>query len=174
MGRVLVVQQVHTRWTKEARGGRNAVLRNAVPESRSLPVERMKNAKPRVLHHQLTYGYEQFTQPTGDLLRGTSVWGSFTFGCVTVHGDEEGVSATFRYDRGCAGVPDRGWARKTLFLTGDTWGQIVYNGRFVPDWDGDWWYEKMVVNIGLFERLSSGLFTRTEPTYRFSAMSELF
>ena len=95
-------------------------------------------------------------------------------GCVAVdHGEEEAI-ATFRYDRSCGGEPDRRGARKTLRIGVNEWGQIVYNGRFQDYDEGGWWYEKMVVNVGLFERLTPGVFTKQEPTCRYSAMGELF
>ncbi|MCW3094964.1 MAG: hypothetical protein JWL77_582 [Chthonomonadaceae bacterium] len=172
MSKILVVQQVHTYWTKAARGGENAVRRNAVPESAKLPVQRVDRKGLIVMHHRLTYGGD-FSQPY-EKIHINPTLRPLTIGCVTIHSTDEGAIATFRYDRGCAGAPDRGWARKTMLLTANEWGQFAYNGRFVPAYDGNWWYEKMVVNVGLFEQLTSGLFTREEPTYRFTAMGDLF
>jgi len=99
---------------------------------------------------------------------------SLVVGCVTIERTEGAVSVNFRYKAHCAGAPNRSWTRKTLVITGRQWGQIVYNGRFPYSWQADWWYEKMVINVGLFERLTPDLFIHTEPTYRFSAMGELF
>ena len=80
--------------------------------------------------------------------------------------------ATFRYRSPCAGAPPRVWAYKALSIAEGEWGQFVYNGRFSRE--DYWWYEKHVVNVGLFERLASGVFTRNEATSRFEAMADLF
>jgi hypothetical protein len=60
---------------------------------------------------------------------------------------------------------------KTLVLAVNEWGQISYNGRFAEE--GGWLYEKTVVNVGLFEPPSNGVFTNAGPTHRYSAMGHL-
>ena len=82
-------------------------------------------------------------------------------GCTVMDFVDTEVTADFQYDRGCGGAPERRWARKTLEITIGQWGQIVYNGRFTGE--DFWWYEKHVVNVGQFENISSGVFTRCAP-----------
>ncbi len=174
MGNVVVVQQIRTHWTKASRGGDNAVKRNAVPEAARVPIHRIVGDNLILVHHLLEYEERDgFSRPREEIRINPTVR-PLVVGCVTIDHSENQAIMTFRYDRGCGGAPDRGWTRKTLRLVVNEWGQIVYNGRFSPVWEGNWWYEKMVVNVGLFERLMPGVFTKQEPTCRFAAMDELF
>jgi hypothetical protein len=170
---ILIVQQIVTTWTKEARGGENAVKRNRVPEAAKLPVERLDAAGLILLQQNLFFGSGDFVKPREKIVINSTLR-PLSVGCVTVYDAKDGVAAVFRYDSKCGGAPERGWARKTLRAAENEWAQIVYNGRFAPGWEGDWWYEKKVVNVGLFDHLTSGVFTRSAPTYRFEAMGELF
>jgi hypothetical protein len=174
MGHIVVAQHIRTKWTKASCGGEDAVRRNGVPEAANVPVQRIPKGNLILVHHVLQYREaDGFRQPKEEI-RVNPALQMLALGCVTVYHTTDEVIATFRYnyDSGCK--PNRGWARKTLRLTLNEWGQIVYNGRFVPGWDGDQWYRKTVVNVGMVERLTPGLFTREEPTCRFSAMAELF
>jgi hypothetical protein len=174
MGNIIVVQQVRTTWTKASRGGENAGRRNAVLEVARVPVERIPAGNLVLAHHSLSYGEGNgFAQSTEEVQVNPPTR-PLVIGCVNVDYSEEAVTVTFHWDYRCGGAPDRGWARKTLHVRVNEWGQIVYNGRFNSGWDGPWYYQKMVVNVGLFERLTPGLFTRQEPTCHFSAMAELF
>lgn len=174
MGNIVIVQQIRTKWTKELRGGENAGKRNAVPEVARVPVHRIKADGLVLVHHSLSYGeYGGFSQPYEEIHVNLTVR-PLAIGCVTIDPEKEEVIATFRYDNQCGGAPYRGWARKTLPLAVNEWGQIVYNGRFQDYNGGHWWYEKTVANVGLFERLIPGAFTKQEPVCRFSAMGELF
>jgi hypothetical protein len=174
MGNVVVVQQIHTRWSKACRGGENAGKRNAVPEIARIPVQHITEANLTLVHHLLGYGERNgFSKPYEEVRINSSVR-PLTVGCVSIDYSEEQALVTFRYNRVCGGAPDRSWARKLLSMAVNEWSQTVYNGRFAPDWGGDWWYEKMVVNVGLFEHIKPGVFTRQEPTCQFNAIGELF
>jgi hypothetical protein len=172
MGHIVIVQHIHTHWTKASRGGENARIRNGVPEAAKVPVQRIAAGNLNLIYHVLQYWEaDGYRQPREEIRINPTVR-PLAIGCVTIDHTTEEVIATFRYDQGCAGAPDRGWARKTLHLAVGEWGQIVYNGRFTGE--DYWWYENTVVNVGLVERLTPGLFTRQEPNCRFSAMAELY
>ena len=79
-----------------------------------------------------------------------------------------------RSARDCGGAPRRAGLQRTFHLQINEWGQIVYNGRFSDRDEGSWWYEKKVVNVGLFERLIPSMFISEAPTYRYEAMAHLF
>lgn len=171
---VAIIQQIGTKWTKASRGGANAVKRNAVPEVATVPVHRVQADHLVVLHHSLFYGERTwFSEPFENIAVNPPAL-PLVIGCVTITRAAEEVAVTFQYNRKCGGAPERGWAHKTMHLGLNMWGQVVYNGRFAPGWEGDWWYEKVVVNIGLFERITPGVFTCSEPTDRFRAMGQLF
>ncbi len=169
-GRVVVVQQIKTTWTKASRGGDAAARRNAVPEVAQVPVHRAEVAGLKILLHQLLYsGRSGFADPVEKLVENPD-HDPLRLGGVTIDTTEELLRAEFTWSREC-GAPDRGWMRKTLLLGVNEWGQICYNGRFAEE--AGWVYEKIVVNAGLFEPPSGEVFTRTEPTQRYSAMGHL-
>ena len=171
---MIVLQQIHTIWTKKSRGGPGAVQRNAVPEVAKIPLQQVRSSDVSLLLHRLTYHErEGFSHPHERLEENLSVK-PLQIGCMTIDYGEGILIASFRYTRECGGAPERGWMRKTLQIGLNEWGQIVFNGRFSPAWEGDWWYEKTVVNMGLFDQPSNSVFTRSQPTYRYAAMSHLY
>jgi hypothetical protein len=167
---IVVIQHIVTKWDKSARGGENAVQRNAVPEAAKLSVAQWEGRGIEVLQQSLYYRWDRSVDPIERITTNPPAR-PIRIGCVVVEVAGEEVTAEFRYDRGCGGAPERGWARKTMRVSQEMWVQMVYNGRFTGE--DYWWYEKHVVNVGLFERLSSGLFTRCAPATRFEAMGEL-
>lgn len=139
-----------------------------------MPVERRGNGNPTVIHQSLRYSEKRcFARPKETIVIDPEAR-PFALGCVTIDWSGEYVSATFRYTRSCGGAPDRNWAHQTFHPAIDAWCQFVYNGRFSPDWDGDWWYEKTVVNIGLFTRLTPSVFMVDAPAHRYDASGRLF
>lgn len=167
---ILVVQHIMTSWGKEARGGKGAVLRNAVPDAAKLPLSSLKPDELTFLSHYLRFN----AQPTGPHERIFIENPTFPLvvGGVIINPAAEAVLARFRYTFAC-GAPDRGWMQKTLRIAANEWGQIIYNGRFSAD-EAGWWYEKHVINVGWFERLTPHVFTREAPTHRFNASALLF
>ena len=173
MGNLVIVQQINTHWTKASRGGESAGRRNAVPEIACVPIERIAGEPHSLVHHRISYGERSgFAHPREEICINPTI-APLVVGCVTIGYTDHEARAAFYYERGCGGAPERGWAQQTIHLAVNEWGQIVYNGRF-GGWDCGWWYEKTVVNIGLFEHITSDVFTRRKPDYRFAAMAKLF
>ncbi|HZT41228.1 MAG TPA: hypothetical protein VFA07_03520 [Chthonomonadaceae bacterium] len=171
---MVIIQQIHTLWTKKSRGGPGAVQRNAVPEVAKVPLQQVQVSEVSLLLHRLTYRESKgFSCPYECQEENPSVR-PILVGCVTIDHGEDIIVASFRYTMECGGAPYRGGKQKTLQIGTNEWGQIVYNGRFAPEWEGDWWYEKMVVNVGLFEPPSNSVFTRSKPTYRYAAIGHLY
>jgi hypothetical protein len=50
---------------------------------------------------------------------------------------------------------------------------MIADGRFVRAGDGDWWYEKHVINAGLFIRHDRYRFLSSEPSSEFKAPARL-
>ncbi|HEX8161615.1 MAG TPA: hypothetical protein VF538_07060 [Pyrinomonadaceae bacterium] len=98
-----------------------------------------------------------------------------TVGCVKIEVTPERLIVAYEYDDKCGGRPPRrgksGAALKEVVAVGPgSWARVKYNGRFVGD---EWWYEKVVVNVGLFRRHEPGAFCSTEPAYEVTHMAEL-
>ena len=172
---IVVIQEIETVWTKSARGGKRAILRNAIPEAVKIPYNLTDIINIQRLYHSLRYNtnYKQRTQPTEDI-RVSSTFHSITAGCVHVEGNNNLVLASFQYNIECGGAPNRKWLGKTLRIAPNEWGQMIYNGLFVYRGSHFWLCKKTVVNVGIFERITPGLFTRSAPTHRFSAMAEIW
>ena len=179
MGRVIIVQQIESEWSKAARGGARAVRRNAVSEAAKVPLHQIQTSGLIFLHHKLCYfERDNFQTPheeitTNPTVRPLAVGCVTVDDCVTINEYADGVSAKFAYTERCGGAPTRRGMQKTLTFALNEWGQIVYNGRF-SNWEDSWRYEKMTVNIGVFDPLSNSVFTRRPPTARYSAMAHLF
>jgi hypothetical protein len=99
---------------------------------------------------------------------------------VMISLDQEILHVSFAYSPSC-GAPSRPWAVKQFELRSGQWVQIVYNGRFSSGSDYDycretsrWWYEKTVVNVGLFDAVERDLFTRGDPNCRYTLYSRLW
>jgi len=175
---IIVVQEINTRWSKKSRGGADAERRNAVPHrleisTRSIPTGAIPVHGATVVHHKAYYDEgDAFAEPRIDFAVNPLL--PLKIGCVAVDPTDTGAIAAFRYDTAFGGAPERGWARKTMWVELGTWVQIAYNGRFSIGYDGYWEYRKTVVNVGVFEHISSRAFTSTDPSDRFEAMGHLF
>jgi hypothetical protein len=173
MARIVIVQQIEVEWSKASRGGQGAVWRNAVREVAKVPLNRIV-ASDLVLVQQKLWFFERnkFALPKETIILNPTVK-PLVIGCVSVDYSDDAVVAGFAFNSACGGAPNRSGIRQTLVLTLNEWGQIVYNGRFAPAYDGDWWYEKMVVNVGIFDPPSNSVFTRSQPNQTCSAMAHL-
>jgi hypothetical protein len=50
----------------------------------------------------------------------------------------------------------------------------VFNGRYSLAWEGGWWYEKKVVNVGLFNMPSEMTFRDGTPEVILDRMAMLY
>jgi hypothetical protein len=190
---VLVVQEIYTSWTKASRGGAQAAERNRTPEAMRLPLELAQADPIRVFYHQVRFLERTgFQQPHERVAVDTFVYPEY--GCTTVEHSTDAVWLTYAYSTARGGAPNREpspWMQcahsiaqgsepepqlrqRRLRAPLGHWVQVRENGRFAPAWDGDWWYQKVVVNAGLFESLSEGLFTAISPLEQYSAMADLW
>lgn len=173
MSHILLVQRLRTCWTKASRGGAGAVLRNRVPEIAEVPPQCLRPEGAGYVLHELTFvERDDFAAPQESL----EIHGErepFSVGCVRITRGLEAVTLEYRWDRGCAGAPERGWSRNVVTIRAGEWAQIRYNGRFSVGWDCVWKYEKNVLNVGLFPALEGNAFRGSEPAVRFSDMAHL-
>jgi hypothetical protein len=128
MGYIVVGQHIHTKWTNASRGGENARKRNTVKEAAKLPVQRIPEGNLILVHHVLQYWEaDGFRQPKEEIRINPTVR-PLVIGCATIDHSVEEVVAAFRYNQGCSGAPDRGWARKTLHPGVGEWGRLFITG----------------------------------------------
>ncbi len=169
---ILVIQAIKTIWGKAARGGELARLRNAVPQALPLPLQQSAHTLSNIQHHAQFLEHVRWGTPEERVVL-NSLPGPITVGCVTIEQGHDRVWATYQYRRECGGAPERHNERKTMVANVQHWIQVLWNGRFSPGWEGDWWYEKTVVNVGLFETLMPNLFTDSLPSVLYQSLRQI-
>lgn len=170
---VLIVQLIETTWTKASRGGQGASVRNSVPEQIRLALPAVGSRSFTTLYHDLIYDERaDFVQPTSTIqLDPIQVPRT---GCCSIDRTTTSATVRYRYQRTNGGAPDRGWLQHTLRVEPEQWVQVRENGRFAPGWDGDWWYHKVVVNVGLFAQVHPDVFVQAPPIAQFDALAQLW
>jgi hypothetical protein len=172
---MVLIQEIRSVWSKASRGGAAAASRNSVPEAVRFPMDRSKAAAHKIFHQSLIYGEtNDFAEP----LKSGMVESSshlIIIGCVRIEVTSEHVMVAYEYDYRCGGLPPRQSRpginlREEVIVEPDSWVCIKYNGRFSGD---EWWYEKVVVNIGLFQKPDAEVFSSREPVDEISQMAEL-
>jgi hypothetical protein len=159
---MILIQEIRGIWSKASRGGAAAALRTSVPEA-------------ALFHQLLVYGEaNDFTEPlNAEIVELES--DSISVGCVKISAPSEQLVVAYEYDYGCGGLPPRLRRpginlREELIVGRESWVRVKYNGRFSGD---EWWYEKVVVNVGLFQNPDAGLFGSTKPAGEISQMAAL-
>jgi hypothetical protein len=163
---MILIQRIRSKWDKKARGGPAAVSRSAIPEAVKIPVHQYRNSA--FVYQDRFYG-SSLNGFREEICVGAE--NPLILGCVTLNIGSGDLEAIFRYDAGCGGAPYRWSEPKTFRLQDGQWVQIAYNGRF--SWNDYWWYEKTVINAGVFQMPKSGIFLNNEPTHRFSSLALL-
>jgi hypothetical protein len=161
----VLVQRIKTVWTKKSRGGRLASLRNAVPEALAVPFEGRRGAAGFVIHEVVYHEADEFGGPLSVSLK-EFAGDRLEVGCVTVRLSGDDVVVEYLHSYG-GGAPVRrgrgGLAPPRSFALGrGQFGRVIHNGRFSGD---EWWYEKVVVNVGGRGRQSPAAFTRGGPAF---------
>src|SRR5262245_43942324 len=144
---MVVIQEVHTSWTKDSRGAPGATARNAVPERLAFTTSVGHHA---VLEHLARYG-EESGFVASETVTSYDAPASLRYGCVRVVVDDSRVQVIWRYDPGYIGAPERdeGPPKEAFVVSLGQWGRVRYNGRLTSD-EGGWWYRKVVLNVGIF------------------------
>jgi hypothetical protein len=171
---LLIVQHIGIYWTKETRGGKGAVLRNAVPEA--LPLINMPSpADPLALICESTIfrGQNSYQKPASSIKTKALTPGEgLDFHCVHVCVEREQALVLYTYGTECAGAPRRYNDPRHFTLATGEWMRVMFNGR-LTDWERRWYYQKTILNIGLFEKIARNAFLG-EPTRIFSDMAMMW
>jgi hypothetical protein len=95
-------------------------------------------------------------------------------GCVIVQKEDHRLRVRWHYTPEDAGMPLRPTKKKDIFELGlNQWGRVIYNGRFSEE-EGGWWYNKTVLNIGLFEEVAASVFVETIPDLVMNKTARLY
>lgn len=156
----LVVQDISMSWDKNSRGGKWAVLRNAVPDALPLKDIPVVDAPLTRIFHYADYGSHTKYQKPGMRITAEAIvpekWFHFPCTEVRVTDGQAVVEYSFRVDEG--GMPDRYAYTRTYTLSVGDWMRIMFNGRFTDRDNRQWWWQKTILNIGLFEHVERKAF----------------
>lgn len=172
---MIVVQRISVMWTKQSRGGKGAQLRNSVPNAFTLPlIGKPENDSVLMCHNIKVDEKERFDHERNRQVKFEEIvpQKKFFVGACRLILEKEKLSAIYIYSATNVGAPQREFHPKTVLnLTPDTWGRVIYNGRF--GWDSEWWYRKTVLNIGWFTgEIPENVFLG-EPQHTFSDLADL-
>lgn len=165
-----VVQKLMTRWTKAFRGNEGAAKRNSTPSELRVPLTAHPQEGKLLLHSASYWQRPGFDAPEEnfEILEPKR---PFRMGCVVVEFVPSGLHTTYRYDPRDVGAPYRTDFPREFDLKLGEWLQIIYNGRFSEE--GSWYYQKVVMNVGLFEQLDTEVFLHSQPKKTFSDLQVL-
>ena len=176
-----IVQVICTSWSKEYRGGPQAAERNQTPDEEILPRPTAPLDQPVYLVHQVQHFFGRVPligRLPGPPLQTHSAAEHFHRGCVQIQWNDQKLHVDYHW-MSDAGMPERHSRRDVLQLEGDQWGRVFYNARIsgwnsLAGFDGSWWYEKWVFNIGLFSEFQPQVFKDTIPVKTFSQLDLLW
>lgn len=168
---VILVQEIRSVWTKASRGGPAAALRNSVPEAAPFPTAAARPPADRIFHQALVYGEANgFASPLKSEFA-VSDAASLAVGCVKIHVSAGRLLVAYEYDHRAGGLPPRlDRPDEEITLPPGSWARVKHNGRFTGD---EWWYEKLVVNVGLFRRPDPAAFLATPPPHEINRLADL-
>lgn len=184
VGTNIVVQVIHVTWDKSGRGGSAAEHRNQIPLVLPLPSALVPDIGRHLLIHESHWGRtNNFANAIISKVLATSADAGFRYRCATVRRVEDGAELEWTWnDRG--GIPPRIiWnsdgntvpATHKCVARDNEWVRARWNGRFTCIDTGTWWYESVVINVGVCPdgEVPSDFFTKTEPYDDFSQMAYL-
>jgi hypothetical protein len=165
---IAVVQIISVHWGKKSRGAPGSIKRNAIPEAVEMPLYKFALTDSEWIDHSLTFYEHEDFQNAHEAISVEKTLDSEEirkYGCTYVQKHLQSLRVDWKYDWREAGMPLRATKTKDAFeLELNQWGRVVYNGRFVSEEDGyNWWYEKIVVNVGLFMNPTADVFIATAP-----------
>ena len=174
----VVVQHIHTMWTKASRGGNGARIRNALPIALPLPLDVF--VSPWTLHSINFYEHDAFTKKESVTKAASPEDLAIRVLRFTIHCDRLAV-CFLRHPMNAATAsrfpsdpPGREILEVDAFaLDPSQWGQLTYNGRFVDIDTGNWWYKQSVFNIGYCLKPAKDVFRTTRPASRFVELAQL-
>jgi len=166
----VIIQRIRSEWTKDSRGGEGARRRNAVPQALTLPEGCFKD---RFSHHSVSFlERDEFRRPESDSVVVGGLWADVACSDLEITMDNEGLPVRLVTDGGNVASGDMQSFRAFTLALG-TWGQLIYNARYVHFSTGIWTYEQNVLNIGYFKAVQPKRFTSSSPNETFSRMLRL-
>jgi hypothetical protein len=181
-----LIQVIHLRWTKSARGGSGARARGAVPQALEVPAAELAGIDEKLCVETTHWGDRNaFSEPLSVSRQQVPLAKGFDFGCVSILPNAEGLQVRYQYDRANGGAPDRwffnnasGYGEstgRTLTVQDGEWVRVCHNGRFSSPENGEWWYQQVTVNVAWFGGAPNGrIFLDREPDEELRLLADLW
>ena len=153
---VLIVQHIHIQWTKSARGGRLAELRNRIPRAASLPdIDPQADKADRYLVHRIGFhDQNEFASPHRQQILRPLAGSEYRVTNCTV--DPTVPQLNFTWSNGApARTPNRSFPISSASVT-----RLQYNARFSAIDDGNWNYTHEIISA-IIARPDTELFNQT-------------
>ena len=177
----LVAQFVKVIWGKAQRGGQGAAKRNGVATQTKLPPEVENHAAGKALVHRIVYSQiNDFARPVADELKVFEIKELKNIGCFQFKPSADKLEVIYRWSRESGGAParikyDQAGTKIPLKETAFTLrlneiGKAEYNARFG---DYEWRYEKLTLNIGVFETVDTAVFRRRNYDHYYRQLADL-
>jgi hypothetical protein len=167
----LIVQHIVIQWTKSARGGRLAELRNKTPHALGLPtLSAPTDNRPRFVVHRVDYhDQNEFTKPFREQILTPLQSEPYLATNCSVKSQHDSSHIHFVWSNG---APTRTYSKK-LVVEPETCTRVEYNARFAAIDDGGWNYSHEIVNATV-AMASSKLFIGDAPGNHFSDLQALW
>jgi hypothetical protein len=178
----IIIQSITVAWNKDYRGGKEAEIRNAVPDSYPLPLEACVHSDSNniIIHEVKRYHHNDFQ--ISDNVQCINASNHKVKGGYLKIG-EEYLEVYFKYSYYDCGKPflnkydETGTLipleEKAFILLDDEYGKVVFNGKYTDIDNGNWWYEKKVHNIIRTSKIHKDVFLRNEVIKSYKKLSIL-
>lgn len=176
---MIAIQTIKTTWTKASRGGKLAERRNRVPNTLPLTIP---EDFPSIIWHSVQFSERnEFATPCVNERRTHEAEELFRYAKVEILLQEKAAVLTFIYQSG--GAPVRAFYSKqgvpvapahSITIPPRRWAAVEHNGRYAERFDGNWWYEHIVVNVALLPIPATNIFTSSPPIERYCQLAHLW
>jgi hypothetical protein len=173
---MLIVQQIEIIWTKESRGGKQAVLRNSIPKVHNLPEKVDSYKEEGLFEHRISYyEFENFKVNEQSVFT-PGILDKYIRESLIIELIDNRIKILFNYDQKYCGAPYRytnpeGNFKNSFILNKHQIGRVEYNGRFSDD---EWWYKKQIFNICLTDKVNKQLFINSDPDFKINYLEDLW
>ena len=180
---MVCIQKIGVHWTKATRGGMGATLRSRIPDAMPFSAPLAPSVAVPYLVQTVEYTNFAFNNDDSKIfqprLQLPANLDSFDFRGVSALLVNSSLDVQYEY-KWEQGMPWRySTTNEVARLQVGQWCRVSFNGRFssyryTAHGEGNGWYEKWVINIGLFSEPSPEIFLKTEPIKVYSRLAMLF
>ena len=153
---MIIVQQIHVRWSKKSRGAPGSDRRNAVPKSLLIDLEECPFLYEKYVFNEMdSFIQTREVHMVKDLIPDQ-------VGNILLKYQSEELVVRFLWDWD-VGIPKRYDKRSVLHLSTETLGRLVVNGYQGYYYRGINWYTQDIYNFAVVNQPTPELFISRDP-----------